>query len=119
MPIAQPAAARDKLVTIQQSSDAVDAGGHPSESWATLAQVWMSKEDVGATEKYENGQVSAPFDSVWEMPYLDSMDPERVNVPKLRRLLYRGRFYDIQEALLLQRHEGRAIRLKTLAASTI
>jgi hypothetical protein len=42
------------------------------------------------------------------------MDPEVVDVTKLRRLLYRGWTYDIVAAEILQREEGEAIVMTTL-----
>lgn len=114
---------RDKRVTIQQrpEADTVDAANAPVDGpWTTLARVYMSKEDTAlGHEEFRAGQVSARFDTEWEMPYIASMDPDRVDVPKLRRLSYLDRIYDITEAVLGQRAGGRVITLRTLAASTL
>ena len=48
---------------------------------------------------------------------LAEVDPELVDVPKLRRLVHYGRTYDIQRAVLRDSPEGKQIRLWTLARS--
>lgn len=116
---------RDKLVTIQQrpGADAVDDGGFPIDGvFTALDDEWMSKRDIaemGTSERLAAAQVSASFDSEWEMPFRSTMDPEVVDVPKLRRLLYRGRTYDIVHAVVTEFEDGKVIKLRTLAASGV
>ena len=49
------------------------------------------------------------------MSYIASMDPELVDVPKLRRLVYQGRTYEIVHAAMIGRREG--IEFLTIASS--
>lgn len=112
---------RDRAVTIQQrpSADATSGDSRfPVETWTTLAErVYMRKVD-GASgwggERFQANQLSAPATTLWEMSYRADMDPELVNVAKLRRLTYQGRTYDILEANMIGRREG--IELRTLSS---
>jgi SPP1 family predicted phage head-tail adaptor len=111
---------RDRPVTIQQraTTDTVDDSGFPTDNgagWTTLASsVWMRKLDLKGQERFQANQLSAPFDTQWEMGYRADMDPELLDVPKLRRLLYQGRSYDIVAASHIGLREG--VELMTLAA---
>ena len=112
---------RDRYVTIQQCSatDAATDTGLPTETWTTLKRVWMSRKDRGFEERLRDQQVAAAFDTTWEMPYMASMDPELVDVPKVRRLLVNGRMHDITGARVMPFEEGQCIELTTLAGTRI
>lgn len=106
---------RDCAVTIQQLTETV-VSGLPKESWTTLATpVWMRKMGLRASERFEASQVAGKADIQWEMDYREDMDPDLVNVVKLRRLLYQGRTYDITSADLIGRREG--VELITVSGS--
>ena len=104
---------RDRYVTIQQLTEGTAASGLPTESWSTLTSAWMSKDDVSGRERFQMNQLSAPFDSRWQMHYRPDMDPELVDVPKKRRLVYQNRTHDIVAASQINRREG--VELLTLA----
>lgn len=114
---------RDKPVTIQAlpTPDVDDESGAPDDvdGWATLnpSPVWMSRRDFSGTERFRADQVAAAINSVWEMPYQTTMDPDVVDVPKLRRLLYRGRIYGITAARIVGVNE--AIELTTVAGTKV
>lgn len=112
---------RDKLVTIQAGTPGTAGSGIPTITWnpTALAQVWMAKREVSGSERLAAAQLSASVDSEWEMPYQANMDPELVDVPKTRRLLYKGRKYDITRAILMERAEGQGIKIVTKAQSGI
>jgi head-tail adaptor len=109
---------RDKLVTIQSLTDSVDATGAPVQVWATFGSAWMQRRvPIGrrsGDERFTADQLTAPEHAQWEMVKQSNMDPEVVDVTKLRRLLYRGWTYDIVAAEILQREEGESIVLTTL-----
>lgn len=112
------AGARDKAVLIQHRppTDVAESSGMPSDEnqWTTLAaQEWMSRHDLAAVERFGPGQTTAAVDSVWVMTYRADMDPELLDVPKLRRLRYQSRTFDITGATLIGNKEG--IELQTLA----
>ena len=104
---------------IQQRSavDAVDAGGHPTETWSTLMYAWFRKQDQKGEERFVAGQLSGPKVTQWEMGYAASMDPDLLDVPKLRRLVYQSRIYDITDASLIGNREG--VELLTLDAKKV
>lgn len=110
--------ARDRAVLIQQAEPTSGTSGFPRDAWSTLATVvWMEKGDTRAEERWKTAQVAAKFDSIWEMGYREDMDPELVDVPKLRRLVYQGRAYQIVGAILIGRREG--IELATIASTKV
>lgn len=107
---------RNRIVTLQQRSatDAVDTAGFPVETWTTLvAAMPASRVDITGREQVNASQQSARQDTRWEMNYIASMDPELVDVPKLRRLVHQSRVYDIVAASVIGRRDG--IELVTLA----
>lgn len=109
---------RDKAVMIEQSTDSTPPSRVPKETWSTLATlVWMRKMDAKSSERFTVGQVAANFDTQWEMPYRADMDPDLVDVPKSRRLVYQGRVYPIVGAGLIGRHEG--IEILTRSSSRV
>lgn len=109
---------RDRSITLQQrpAADAKAGSGFPIETWTTLvASMPASKVDTGGNESFRASQVSAAFDTRWVINYRTDMDPELLDVPKLRRVLYQGRVHDIVVANHIGRREG--VELLTLAAS--
>lgn len=114
---ATSAGARDRWVTIQARADddATGGSGFPTEAWVDLATVAMSREDVDAAEVVRASQTLATLTTRWVMPYRADCDPERIDVPKLRRLLYLGRVYDIVSATPVGRHRGIEIVTEALA----
>jgi len=104
---------RNRLVTIQQVTDGQDTEGAPTESWATLTQAWAAKMDLTGRERLAAEQMTASYDTRWQIGYRADMDPELVDVAKVRRLIYQGRNYDIVAASMVGLREG--IELYTLA----
>lgn len=103
-----------KPVTIQQLAESVGPSQFPVETWTTLyATAWMGREDVRGAERMADGQLSAQAMTRWTMRYVADMDPDLVNVSKVRRLLYGGRVYDIVRGEHIGRKDG--IALTTIA----
>lgn len=103
--------ARDRQVTIQELAESKGASNFSVETWTDLTEVWAAKMETRGLERFVADQVSAPFDSKWQIPYLASMDPDLVNVPKTRRLVVKGRVHDIVAAAEVGRRQ--AIELMT------
>ncbi len=82
---------RDRHVLIQAPVDP------PAqfEQWTTLGMAWMSRRDLSADERFSSDQETAFGQARWHMAYQEDMDPELVDVPATRRLVYEGRSYDI------------------------
>jgi hypothetical protein len=105
------AGARDHWVTIQtRPDDSTADSGFPTDApWTDLASVAMAREDVDADEIERGAQLMAVTTTRWEMPYMAAMDPERVDVMKLRRLVYLGRSFDILGAIPIGRETAIAL----------
>lgn len=110
---------RDRQVLIQQRAlQAIDSAGAPIDGdWTDLTTEWMAREDVTGRERLTADQMAARYDTRWVMAYRADMDPEENDIPTTRRLVYRGRAYDIVAAGLVNRHEG--VELMTLAGSKV
>ena len=112
---------RDRLVRIEQRSaaDAVDGEGAPVDAeWTTLVEHMPVAQSVPqGSERLQQVQLSARYDARWEINYRSDMDPDLVNVPKLRRLVFLGRVHDITAAAVIGRRAG--IELFTVAATRV
>ena len=108
MPAPQYPGARDHLVTIQQLVSSTGPSGLPIEEWVPLGDVWMSKSDLTGTERerFVMNQETAPFETTWVMPYRADMDPDEVEVPRTRRLIYKARQFDVIDAAMVGRRES-------------
>lgn len=103
-----------RLVPIVQSRG---RSGFPVETDGDGAvTLWASKEDVRGNERMAADQMAAPYTSRWEVPYLEAIDPDRVDVPKVYELEYLGRRFQIQSASLIDKsRQGEGVELLTLA----
>jgi SPP1 family predicted phage head-tail adaptor len=109
---------RDRQVTLQQVTEGTtDSDGFPLEPWSTLASVFAKRIDLGGSEMFKASQLSAPYDTRWEIAYRTDMDPDELDIPKVRRLVYKGRPYDIVAASEIGRREG--IELFTLSGGLL
>lgn len=106
---------RDRRVTIEQLTTESAGGGFPTEGWTTLADEWMNKRDLAADERFVANQVSAFADTEWHLAYRADMDPDLIDVQKLRRLVYQGRTFDVVSGSNIGRERG--IELLTLAGA--
>lgn len=97
---------RDRSVTIEQVADSTGGSGFPVETWTTLTTVLARREDASGRERFTEGQLTAPFDARWELPYSADWDPELVSVAKVRRLVHRGRIHDIVHSEIIGRRRG-------------
>lgn len=98
---------RDKRVQIEAGTEVTRPSGMVGLNWAALGSpVSMSRRDIGADERFAESQLSAWGRSVWQMPYQANMDPEVIDVPRVRRLNYNGRLFNIEAAFLMERRIG-------------
>lgn len=114
---ASAAGQRDRLVTVEYAAESPGPSGFPVKTWPTLAQVWMSRRDLRADEQFTSNQPSSFTEVQWNLPYRADMDPELVDVPKTRRLVFQGVTFDIRSAAPIG--FKRAIELVTLAQTKV
>lgn len=113
----------DREVLIQQLADddalanSEDASGFPVERWIPLDIVWLQRMTTTGAEKFRAAQLSAAIETRWQLHWRDDMDPDAIDVPKKRRLVFQDRIYDITAAAEIGRQEG--IELTTLASERI
>lgn len=104
---------RDRRVTIQQKTDSAGSSGFPVETWSELDTVWAYRDDQSGSEVFRASQLSARGTARWEIGYRADMDPDLVDVPRTRRLVFHGRAHDIVAASHIGRGDG--VELTTLA----
>lgn len=103
---------RDRLVSLIPQTQSAGSSRYPVDTDGTAIQLWARKDDVGGRERLAADQLSAPYTTRWEVPYLAAIDPDLVDVPKAFVLEYLGRRFDIQAASMIGRKEG--VELLTL-----
>lgn len=107
---------RDKLVDVQLLSSET-SGGFPVPTWTTSpVKWWLHKRELRADERFASNQESAFAETEWHGDYRADMDPDLIDVPAKRRLVYNGRTYDIVAAALI---EKRGIEVLTLVSSQV
>lgn len=99
------AGTRDRVVTIQ-STPAPAGPGYPVETFTDLTTVRARRQDTGGRERFVDNKHSAPFDTTWELPYIDAMDPERQQVAKKFRLVHATRIHDVVYSEIIGRKRG-------------
>lgn len=105
---------RDRFVTIQQLTESIGESGFPVETWTSLCGAWARKVDIIARERFtRTDQLAAQQQTVWELNYRPDMDPDLIDVPKKRRLVYQSRIYDITVASMIGMKEG--VEVQTIA----
>lgn len=109
---------RDRLITIQEPTEGRATSGFPTEDpWVDLDEVMASYMPLGGRERFAANQTSAPFDTQWQIAYRADMDPDLVDVPKVRRLVYAGRVHDIVSAAVVGRRRG--VELNTVSGGLV
>lgn len=105
---------RDKDVRIEQLASSTAGTRYPVETWSTLVTTeWMARTEMRANERFTASHQLVSTETQWEMDYRADMDPDLLNVPKTRRLVYSGRIYDIVAASVIGAKRG--IELLTVA----
>ncbi len=109
---------RDRLITLEArpSTDTIDSEGAPIDGpWTTLEDAMpAAKIELAGSEHVRANQVTARSDQRWEINYRADMDPDLVDVPKLRRVVLNAgaaeqRVLEIVAAVELGRRAGLAL----------
>lgn len=108
---------RDRVVTIEGLTPSTGGSGFPVESWSTIETLYAFRRDVSARERFAADVATAPAETVWDVNYTASLDPELVDVPKTRRIVAEGRVYDIVGAALIGRRQG--VELATVSGGLL
>lgn len=105
----------DQRVLVQRAVNGEDGAGAPLSSWSVLGTFPMGRELIRGMERVQAGFTQSSYDARWLMHYRADMDPDLVDVPKDRRLVFRGRVQEIVTAQHLGRRDG--IELTTKATT--
>jgi head-tail adaptor len=109
-------AATQWRVIIEELIETIGPSGAPVTLWQPIGNVLMTREVETVVERALSDQVLARETTTWFMPWTPWMDPDVIDVPKVRRLKFSGRNYDISGA---QRDGelGQRIQLLTTTSS--
>jgi len=108
----------DRLVTIEQATESRDSTSKaPKLTWTTLGTAFMAAKPMRGRERFAAEQLSAAGDTVWHTHFREDMDPEAYDIPKLRRLSYRGRRHEIVAATHVGMRES--LELVTIASQRV
>jgi SPP1 family predicted phage head-tail adaptor len=100
--MALQAGAMDRRIALQQATVTYDALNNPTETWATLATVWASKEDLSDSERVAAAEVGAAMTTRFRIRY--SLKVSGIN-PK-DRLTFDGNTYEVVNTKEIGRREG-------------
>jgi SPP1 family predicted phage head-tail adaptor len=92
----------DRRITLQQATVTYDALNNPTETWATLATVWASKEDLSDSERVAAAEVGAAMTTRFRIRYSDKVS----GINPKNRLTFDDRTWDIQNVKEIGRKEG-------------
>ncbi|WP_418885044.1 phage head closure protein [Aurantimonas endophytica] len=92
----------DRRITLERFTETRDAFNEPVQTWAPLATVWASKEDIRDGERWSAQEVGAEvttrFRVRWSSVVADLNPKDRVQ--------FDGRTYDIVAVKEIGRREG-------------
>ena len=92
----------DRRVTLQRYSVSFDALNQPVETWAELATVWASKEDVSDGERVRAEQVGSTLTTRFRIRH--SAEVSGLNTKD--RVVFRGLVFDIVGVKEIGRNDG-------------
>lgn len=104
---------RDKRVRLERGTKQTGRSTRPVVSWDLLREVWANKADAGGSERLRAESIDAVFDATFTIPYFPDMDPELVDVPAERRIVYAGRAFEVVSARQLGRRRGIELLTRT------
>ena len=97
---------RDRIIQIEALTESVGSGGFPVETWVLLVTMFAKRAEVRGRETHGADGVAARVTTRFEVNYRSDLDPESIDVPKVRRIKAAGRTFDIVEASQIGRREG-------------
>ena len=101
----------DRPITIEAVTYTTSGDGSQVESWAQIASCFAERESQSAMERFAAAQTIAEIDTLWRIRWND--DLMVVLDPKLHRIKYRDRAYNILGLVEIGRKEGVHIPCKS------
>ncbi len=83
----------DRLVRIEEMTETRGDAGQPVQTWALKWKIHVRRESQAATERFVAQQRFAETDTLFRCGWSENITP-KIN-PRLHRLVYRGRVFDI------------------------
>lgn len=106
-----------RRATLQRATVTYDDFGGEVETWATLAEVWLNRRDISASERYRSEEVGSKLTTRFRIRY--SSDVADLN-PR-DRVFYDEEIYNIISVREIKRNrwiEIDIVRQTDIAAST-
>lgn len=109
-----------RRVTFQSLTSVKGTTGFGTEVWVNFVTVAASKKDLRGEERLQAAQLSSPFDTMWQTWYRKDLDPDVLDVTRVRRIIYQGRIYDITRAMPIEIFNMRqGLEFETLAGGRL
>jgi SPP1 family predicted phage head-tail adaptor len=94
--------ALDERITIERATFTSNTYGEPIQTWAVLATVWASREDVSDGERWRAAEVSATISHRFRIRFSNTV----ADVNPKDRIRFDGRVFDIHHVKELGRRAG-------------
>lgn len=109
-----------RRVTFQSLTSVKGTTGFGTEVWVDFVTVAAAKKDLRGEERLQAAQLSSPFDTMWQTWYRKDLDPDVLDVTRVRRIIYQGRIYDITRAMPIEIFNMRqGLEFETLAGGRL
>jgi len=105
----------DRPIRFEHATETTSTSGEVSLVWATLADVWGSKEPLLGRELFAAQQAVAKVDTRFRVRYSSLV--KDVNPDETYRIVCDGKVYDITAVMETGRREGLEILAETRAES--
>jgi len=110
----------NRVITFQTQTSVTGSGGFPTDVWVDSFDVMARKVDLRGDERFSAGQLSSPFDTMWQTWYREDLDPDLIDVQKEFRIVHRSRIYDIVRVAPIEMWSMRhGIEIETIAKGRI
>jgi head-tail adaptor len=107
---------RTVRVTLEGMTSTTGESGFPVETFTALGDVWAYRAAGTATELLAAAQLAERIAYEWRIPFRADCDPDVVDVPRLRRLVWAGRVHDVVEA---GRIDGRKLEIRLVTREKV
>ena len=105
------------MVLIEALEPDDTGGSFPVETWRPQGYEYMARNAERSRERFQNDQLISTGRNVWNVRYRRDLDPDLVDVKKMRRLHWKGKIHDIVDADFRDWEHG--IDLETISSGAI
>lgn len=103
-----------RVIVLAKGPGDTDSSGFPIDTWVELVANYPARKRVLSTaETWRAGRESAATLCIYEIRYRADMDPDVLDLPASRRIVDRGKTYDVVGAEANGRHDAVVLTCQT------